>query len=137
MASSFAGVFRRVDHILAISIRLTAMAWKYWREWSNPRLIVLVLHYNDLNQVTWELRVMSGAPRFEASQDIPDFPYAKYPESLGLKGVRVDRPDDLGYAWNEAWPTIVPVFWRRSPILMCRRCRRISASRTRRNSFRH
>ncbi len=75
---------------------------KYWREWSNPRLIVLVLHNNDLNQVTWELRVMTGAPKFEASQDIPDFPYAHYAESLGLKGIRVDRPDDLGHAWDEA-----------------------------------
>ncbi len=75
---------------------------KYWREWSNPRLIVLVLHNNDLNQVTWELRVMAGAPKFEASQDIPDFPYARYAESLGLKGIRVDRPDDLGHAWEEA-----------------------------------
>ena len=75
---------------------------KYWREWSNPRLIVLVLHNNDLNQVTWELRVMSGVPKFEASQDIPDFPYASYAESLGLKGIRVDRPEDLGHAWDEA-----------------------------------
>lgn len=75
---------------------------KYWREWSNPRLIVLVLHNNDLNQVTWELRVMTGVPKFEASQDIPDFPYARYAESLGLKGIRVDRPDDLGHAWDEA-----------------------------------
>ena len=75
---------------------------KYWREWSNPRLIVLVLHNNDLNQVTWELRVMSGVPKFEASQDIPDFPYASYAESLGMKGIRVDRPEDLGHAWDEA-----------------------------------
>jgi len=75
---------------------------KYWREWSNPRLIVLVLHNNDLNQVTWELRVMTGVPKFEASQDIPDFPYAQYAESLGLRGIRVDRPDDLGHAWEEA-----------------------------------
>jgi pyruvate dehydrogenase (quinone) len=75
---------------------------KYWREWSNPRLIVLVLHNNDLNQVTWELRVMTGAPKFEASQDIPEFPYAQYAEALGLKGIRVDRPDDVGRAWDEA-----------------------------------
>ena len=75
---------------------------KYWHEWRNPQLIVLVLHNNDLNQVTWELRVMSGAPKFEASQDIPDFPYAQYAESLGLKGIRVDRPEDLGHAWEMA-----------------------------------
>jgi len=75
---------------------------KYWRQWSDPRLIVLVLHNNDLNQVTWELRAMAGVPKFEASQDIPDFPYAHYAESLGLKGIRVDRPDDLGRAWDDA-----------------------------------
>ncbi len=75
---------------------------KYWREWKDPRLIVLVLHNNDLNQVTWELRVMMGDPKFEASQDIPDFPYARYAELLGLKGIRVDQPDALGQAWDEA-----------------------------------
>jgi pyruvate dehydrogenase (quinone) len=75
---------------------------KYWREWSNPRLIVLVLHNNDLNQVTWELRVMTGDPKFEASQDVPEFPYASYAESLGLKGIRVDRPDNVGGVWDEA-----------------------------------
>ncbi len=50
---------------------------KYWKEWADPRLIVLVLHNNDLNQVTWEQRVMSGDPKFEASQNIPDFPFAR------------------------------------------------------------
>ena len=75
---------------------------KYWREWSSPQLIVLVLHNNDLNQVTWELRVMTGDPKFEASQDVPDFPYAQYAESLGLKGIRVERADEVGHAWDEA-----------------------------------
>ena len=51
---------------------------KYWKRWADPRLIVLVLNNRDLNQVTWELRAMSGDPKFEASQDVPDFPYAKY-----------------------------------------------------------
>jgi pyruvate dehydrogenase (quinone) len=75
---------------------------KYWRQWSDPRLIVLVLHNNDLNQVTWEQRVMSGDPKFECSQDLPDFPYARYAESLGLKGILVDSPEKLGTAWQEA-----------------------------------
>jgi len=75
---------------------------KYWREWKDPRLVVLVLHNNDLNQVTWEQRVMTGDPKFEASQDITDFPYARYAEMLGLKGIRVDQPDALGRAWDEA-----------------------------------
>jgi pyruvate dehydrogenase (quinone) len=73
---------------------------KYWEEWSNPRLVVLVLNNRDLNQVTWEQRAMSGDPKFAASQEVPDFPYARYAESLGLMGVRVDHPDQLGAAWD-------------------------------------
>ena len=65
---------------------------KYWKRWSDPRLIVLVLHNDDLNQVTWEQRAMEGDPRYDASQDIPDFPYARYAELIGLKGIRVDDP---------------------------------------------
>jgi pyruvate dehydrogenase (quinone) len=75
---------------------------KYWQEWSDPRLVVLVVHNNDLNQVTWEQRAMSGDPKFEASQDLPEFPYADYARSIGLGGRRVDQPDDLGGAWDEA-----------------------------------
>ena len=73
---------------------------KYWEEWSNPRLVVLVLNNRDLNQVTWEQRALAGDPMFEASQRIPDFPYARYAESLGLMGVRVDRPDQIADAWD-------------------------------------
>ncbi len=75
---------------------------RYWREWADPRLVVLVLHNNDLNQVTWELRAMAGSPKFEASQDIPDFPYAAYARSLGLEGIRVDAPEEVGPAWERA-----------------------------------
>jgi pyruvate dehydrogenase (quinone) len=82
---------------------------KYWRRWSDPRLIVLVLHNDDLNQVTWEQRAMEGDPRYDASQDIPDFPYARYAELIGLKGIRVDDPDDVGAAWDEAFAADRPV----------------------------
>jgi pyruvate dehydrogenase (quinone) len=54
-----------------------------------------------LNLVTWEQRVLAGDPKFEASQDLPDFPYARFAESLGLAGVRVNRPDQVGPAWDE------------------------------------
>jgi pyruvate dehydrogenase (quinone) len=74
---------------------------KYWERWSDPRLVVLVLNNRDLNQVTWEQRALEGDPKFEASQDIPDFPYARYAELIGLKGVRVDAPDQIGPAWDE------------------------------------
>jgi pyruvate dehydrogenase (quinone) len=75
---------------------------KYWMRWSNPRLVVLVLNNRDLNQVTWEQRVFEGDPKFEASQDVPDFPYAGYAKSLGLDGIRVDRPEAVGSAWDQA-----------------------------------
>ena len=75
---------------------------KYWREWSDPRLIVMVLNNRDLNQVTWEQRVLAGDPKWESSQNIQDFPYAGYAEMLGLRGRRVERPEDVGPAWDEA-----------------------------------
>jgi len=62
--------------------------------------VVLVLNNRDLNMVTWEQRAMAGDPRFEGTQSLPDFPYARYAESLGLIGIRVDRPDDIGPAWD-------------------------------------
>ena len=74
---------------------------KYWRRWSDPRLVVLVLNNRDLNQVTWEQRALEGDPRFDAAQDIPDFPYARYAELVGLEGIRVDSPDQIGDAWDE------------------------------------
>jgi pyruvate dehydrogenase (quinone) len=75
---------------------------KYWRRWQDPRLIVLVLNNRDLNQVTWEQRAFEGDPKFDASQQIPDFPYARHAELCGLRGVRVDEPGAVGEAWEAA-----------------------------------
>ena len=82
---------------------------KYWDRWSDPRLVVLVLNNRDLNQVTWEQRVLEGDPKFEASQVLPDFPYAEYGELIGLRGIRVDDPDAVGPAWDEALAADRPV----------------------------
>lgn len=82
---------------------------KYWQGWSDPRLIVCVFNNQDLNQVTWEQRVMEGNPRFEATQDIPDVGYARFAESLGLKGIFVDDPERLQSAWQEALAADRPV----------------------------
>ncbi len=84
---------------------------KYWKQWSNPKLIIMVLNNRDLNQVTWEQRVMSGDPEYEASQDVPEFPYASYAESLGLKGIRVDHADDIGKGWDDALAADRPVVY--------------------------
>ena len=85
----------------------------YYQEWSDPRLVVAVLHNNDLNQVTWEMRAMSGSPKFTESQTLPDVDYAAFARSLGLGGVNVDRGDDLGSAWEQALaadrPTVLDV----------------------------
>ncbi len=82
---------------------------EYWQRWSDPRLIVMVLNNRDLNQVTWEQRAMEGDPKFLAAQSVPDFPYARYAELVGLKGIRVDSPDDVGAAWDEALAADRPV----------------------------
>ncbi|HSI83243.1 MAG TPA: thiamine pyrophosphate-requiring protein [Candidatus Methylacidiphilales bacterium] len=82
---------------------------KHWREWSNPSLIILVLANHDLSMVTWEQRVMSGNPKFQASQDVPDFPFARYAEMLGLRGIRVDKPEQVATAWHDALAAKMPV----------------------------
>jgi pyruvate dehydrogenase (quinone) len=82
---------------------------KYWKTWSDPRLIILVLNNSDLNQVTWEMRIESGNPKYEASQNLPAFNYAQYGDSLGLNGIRVERSEDIGPAWDRALSSDRPV----------------------------
>ena len=67
---------------------------KYWRAVERPAAVVAVLHNDDLNQVTWEMRAMEGAPKFVESQSLPDVDYAGFARSLGLQGIEVDKPDD-------------------------------------------
>jgi pyruvate dehydrogenase (quinone) len=82
---------------------------KYWREWSNPTWVVCVFNNQDLNQVTWEQRVMEGNPKFNASQQIPDVPYHRFAELIGLRGIYVDDPTMLAGAWEEALAARQPV----------------------------
>lgn len=82
---------------------------KYWKDWKDPRFMVLILNNRDLNQVTWEQRVLTGDPKYEASQNIPDFPYAAYAEMLGLDGIRIDDPEDIARALDEAMQRRKPV----------------------------
>lgn len=82
---------------------------RYWQQWTDPRLIVAVLHNNDLNQVTWEQRAMSGSPKFAASQDLPDMDYAAFARGIDLGGVNVDTVDQLGDAWDLALGADRPV----------------------------
>ncbi|MCA1973737.1 MAG: thiamine pyrophosphate-requiring protein [Caenispirillum sp.] len=84
-----------------------------WKRWRDPRLMVLVLNNQDLNQVTWEMRAQDGDPKFETTQSIPDFPYARYADLIGLKGFYVDRPEQivetLEAALAHPGPTLVEV----------------------------
>ncbi|HEY0136590.1 MAG TPA: thiamine pyrophosphate-dependent enzyme, partial [Nannocystis sp.] len=82
---------------------------RHWQAWKDPRLVVVVLNNRDLNFVTWEMRLMGGSPRWPASQQVPDFPYARYAELLGLRGIRVDAPDQVGPAWDQALASDRPV----------------------------
>jgi pyruvate dehydrogenase (quinone) len=75
---------------------------KYWKEWSDPRMLVCVLNNHDLNMVTWEERVLAGDPKFKASQELPEFNYAAFASSIGLRGIRVEDPSRVGAAWDEA-----------------------------------
>ena len=86
----------------------------YWQEWSDPRLVIAVLHNNDVNQVTWEMRAMEGAPKFVKPETLPSVDYAGFAASLGLQGIAVDKPDDIGPAWDRALaadrPTLLDVY---------------------------
>jgi pyruvate dehydrogenase (quinone) len=82
---------------------------KYWRRWSDPRFVVCVLNNEDLNQVTWEQRVMEGNPKFEATQNLPNVPYHRFAEMIGLEGIYVDDPDMLSAAWDRALSASRPV----------------------------
>jgi pyruvate dehydrogenase (quinone) len=80
-----------------------------WREWADPRFVVLVLHNQDLAEVTWEQRETEGDPRYDASQTLPTFPYAAYADLLGLTGIRVESSDEVDDAWDRALTEQRPV----------------------------
>jgi pyruvate dehydrogenase (quinone) len=82
---------------------------KYWREWQDHRWIVCVFNNEDLNQVTWEQRIINGDPKFEASQRIPNVAYHRFAELIGLRGIYVDDPEQLGAAWDQALASDIPV----------------------------
>ncbi len=87
---------------------------KYWKRWKDARLMIVVLNNRDLNQVTWEQRIMEGDPKFEGSQNVPDFPYADYAKMLGLDGIKIDKPEDiipsLEHAFTLNRPVVIDVY---------------------------
>jgi pyruvate dehydrogenase (quinone) len=84
-------------------------AAKYWKQWSDPRLIVLVLNNRDLNMVSWELRALGGSPKVAETQSLPDVDYAAQARLLGLHGFTMDKPDTVAGIWREASAADRPV----------------------------
>jgi pyruvate dehydrogenase (quinone) len=82
---------------------------KYWRDWRDHRWIVCVFNNEDLNQVTWEQRIVNGDPKFDASQSIPNVSYSRFADLIGLRGIYADRPELLGSAWEQALASDIPV----------------------------
>lgn len=84
---------------------------RYYKSWSDPRLVILVLNNGDLNQVTWEMRAMAGDSRYEASQELPSMNFAAFADLIGLKGIRVQKPNEISAAWDMALsadrPTVI------------------------------
>jgi pyruvate dehydrogenase (quinone) len=76
---------------------------RYWKQWSDPRFVVAVIHNDDLNQVTWEMRAMEGAPKFVESQSLPDVSYASFAASLGFEAIEVRDAEQLAPAWRRAF----------------------------------
>jgi pyruvate dehydrogenase (quinone) len=82
---------------------------KYYKRWSDPRLLIVVLNNHDLNMVTWEQRIMIGDPKFEGSQDLPELNYAAYAQMLGLEGIRIEKEEEIGPALQQALSARRPV----------------------------
>ena len=102
---------------------------KYWQQWTDPRLIVAVLHNNDLNQVTWEMRAMENSPKFEASQSLPDVDYAGFARSLGLARRRTSTtPTSSAVRGTARWPPTARPCWTSAATPTCRPSRRTRPS---------
>jgi pyruvate dehydrogenase (quinone) len=93
--------------MLGNSVLITIAA--HYREWADPTMVIVVLNNGDLNMVTWEERAMAGDPKFEAAQELPPFPYARYARMLGLGGIEIDRPEALAGAFDQAFRADRPV----------------------------
>jgi pyruvate dehydrogenase (quinone) len=82
---------------------------KYREKWTNPQFVILVLNNRDLNQVTWEQRALAGDPKFEGSQNVPDFDYAGYATMLGFEGITMRTPEEVAPGWDRAFAANRPV----------------------------
>jgi pyruvate dehydrogenase (quinone) len=104
---AFAFVGDGAMQMLGLNGLITAA--KYWKHWSDPRLVIAVLNNRDLNMVSWELRALGGAPKVSKSQELPDIDYAAQARLLGLEGFTVAGPADVGLAWDKAMAANRPI----------------------------
>jgi pyruvate dehydrogenase (quinone) len=82
---------------------------QHWQTWKDPRFVIVVLNNRQLSYVTWEQRVMEGDPKFAPSQDLMDFPFARYAELLGLHAVRVADVESLQQVCETAFHSPRPL----------------------------
>lgn len=80
-----------------------------WKQWEDPRFVIVVLSNKDLSEVSWEQRETEGEPRFEASQRVPAFDFVAYAEQLGLRGIHLHDPDTIDQVLAEAFEADRPV----------------------------
>ena len=82
---------------------------RYAERWADPSIVFVVANNRDLNQVTWEMRIESGAPDYPASQHLPDVSMAAFARLLGFEGIRVERAEDLTQAFATAFAARGPI----------------------------
>ncbi|PZE25689.1 thiamine pyrophosphate-requiring protein [Curtobacterium sp. MCBD17_028] len=76
---------------------------KYMQQWETKQFIIVVMHNDDLAQVSWEMRTEDGNPLWRGSQDVESMDYAGYAELLGFRGVQVRSDDQVESAVAEAF----------------------------------
>jgi pyruvate dehydrogenase (quinone) len=101
---------------------------RYWPEWDDPRLIVAVLHNDDLNQVTWEMRAMEGAPKFTESQTLPSVDYAAFARAWACRPSTWTSQRRSAPPGRRRWPPPGPRCWTCAPTRTCRRSHRTPRS---------
>jgi pyruvate dehydrogenase (quinone) len=72
---------------------------------SDAPFVILVLHNNDLSQVSWEMRTEDGNPVWRKAQDVESVDYAGWARLLGFDAIEVHSDDEVETAWDRAFAT--------------------------------
>jgi pyruvate dehydrogenase (quinone) len=76
---------------------------KYLDSWQNKQFIIVVLHNDDLTQVSWEMRTEDGNPVWRTAQDVESVDFAGWAQLLGFTGVQVRSDDEIEPALDAAF----------------------------------